>query len=63
MEDIRLGNPWIFTLVVVIVWALLSISIEVIFFDDNVTEAAVTGMATGLVFAFFYITLRRKIET
>jgi len=62
MEEISLEHPWIFMVVVVVVWILLWIGIEIILFDDSVTGAMITGAASGLAFALFYIVLRRQIE-
>ncbi len=63
MENVSLDQPWTFTAAVMVVWVLLWTGIEVILFNDDVMGAVITGAVIGLAFAFFYIVLRRQIES
>lgn len=62
MEEIGLEHPWAFAVVVVVVWILLWVGIEVIFFDDDMAGAVITGAVAGLAFALLYSVIRRQIN-
>ena len=62
MADNSLKNPWIFTVVVVVVWILVWGGVELLLFDDDPTGAVITGAVSGLAFALFYTIFRRQIE-
>ena len=60
--EFSLGNPWIFSVITGVVWALVWVGIEVLLFGDDVAGAVIAGAAGGLTFALFSIVLRRQIE-
>jgi uncharacterized MnhB-related membrane protein len=63
MAELELGNPWIFTVAVVVTWVLVWGITEVVFLDGDPTSAVITGAVSGLAFALFYVILSTQIET
>lgn len=62
MVEFSLENPWIFTVLVIIVWVLLWGTLELFFFDVDLIGAVITGLLTGLVFGLFYIAVSSQMD-
>lgn len=54
MPDINLENPWIFAMIVTVIWIVVSGLLEVVFFDGNLLKAVIQGFVGGLAFALVY---------
>lgn len=62
MPDGWLENPWLFTLVVIVVWVVVWVSLELFVFQVDLIGAVIIGALTGLVMGMSYIAIRTRME-
>lgn len=51
MSDSDRLSPWVFGTIVTVFWLGVFTTLELVFFDENLTRAAILGVTGGVAFA------------
>ncbi|SHL21661.1 hypothetical protein [Haladaptatus paucihalophilus] len=62
MDVFSLENPWVYSTIIVVLWAGIWGVLSVFVFDGALVAPVITGAAGGLAFALVFQYLRRNEE-
>ena len=57
LSELHLGNPWVFTTVNVVAWAVVWGAVQLLLFGEGVFAAVVQAGLAGVVFSALYLYL------